>query len=100
MPNITLADGIERELRYTYGSLKLIKKLTGKSVSEVFQSETADVLPVLIYAGLVDRSLTIEDIEPLMLMAKTEAYVEAITKAMGDSSPDPTPANTQKKTVL
>lgn len=59
---ITLADGKLRQLRFTNGSMKrLRKRFSVKTMREVFDLEFTDTVAPLILEGLVDKDGLTED---------------------------------------
>lgn len=69
---IVLSDGVERGLRYTFASFREIKKQTGLSFSKdlnAFEALDEDILPTVLFYGLVDRvSITEDEIAELMTL--------------------------------
>lgn len=54
---IDLGDGVEREIRYSMGSMRRLKKLFGAAeLSGILSGLNEDRFPELLYEGLVDKS--------------------------------------------
>lgn len=82
---ITLADGIERQLRYTLGSFKRLKDKTGKSflTGEAFAALDEELIPLIIFEGLTDKTnLTPEQVADLITTDCLKDVVEAMAQAL------------------
>ena len=79
---ITLADGRERTLRYTLGSLRRLKAM-GVDLLAMPEDQILLHLADLLWAGLVtdDPTLTPEDVAELIPLADAVRHIEAFTKA-------------------
>ena len=78
---LTLADGKLRELRYTNGSFKRLKRALGlTTMREVFNLEFSEIAGDLIYVGLVDKDVNPEQIDeliPASMLTEVQAIVFA-----------------------
>ena len=81
-----------RTLKYKHKALKMIEKLTGKSISNLdFSNVSTETIEHLLYAGLIseDKALKIEDMEDILdNCEKDYQYIiekmsEAISKSFG-----------------
>jgi len=52
---ITLADGVERHLRYSLSAVKRIKAKLGKDAMEILQIPGEDLLPYVLMEGLIEK---------------------------------------------
>src|SRR5690349_4091696 len=93
--SVDLGDGKERELRYTLGSLRRLRKTFGIPVltGELFRSLDEDRLPELIFEGLTDKSGIdsaddlAEMIHPAAVPYLTQQFLAAFTGSF--PAPDP-----------
>lgn len=87
---LKLADGVTRELRYTNGSFKRLKKHLGVgTMREVLSQEFSEIAAALIFEGLVDKTGITEDQIDDLIPAHTLGDVQAIViAAISGSSPD------------
>jgi len=81
-----------RTLKYKHKALKMIEKLTGKSISNLDLSNVStETIEQLLYAGLIseDKALKIEEMEDILdncdkdYQYIMEKMVEAISKSFG-----------------
>jgi hypothetical protein len=87
---ITLADGKERQLRYTMRSLQRLKAKFGKSLLGGGLGDLdEDTLPELVHAGLVNPDLTAEDVADNITAPMIPYVASCFARAFGMSMPEP-----------
>lgn len=89
--SITLADGKERQLRYSVGSMRRLRKKYGASLmkQETLLSLDEETLPDLILEGLVEKDgLTVDDVAELMDTRRMKQIMEAFQEAFVGSLPE------------
>jgi hypothetical protein len=85
---ITLSDGVPRQLRFTNGSLKRLKRGLGvEKRIDIFDMEFGDIAAELIYeAQYPTKELTVEEIDELMpLVHMAEIQAQLLSAMTGKS---------------
>jgi hypothetical protein len=87
-----LSDGKERELRYTLGSMRRLRKKYGKSLldKEALLALDEETIPELIYEGLRDKDgLTDADaVADLLDTRKLKETIEKFFEAFAGAMPE------------
>lgn len=95
---IKLSDGVERELRFSMGSLRRLKKtLKANTTVEVLKRIDADTIPDFIFEGLVDKKgiADAEQVADLMDVRDLQALTNDLTSSLTTSFPESTPGETK-----
>lgn len=81
--NLKITLDKERTLKYTLNSLIKFEKLTGKSVTEIGENMSMEVILALLYVGLIheDKKLTIEKLGDMITLDKFFEINEVVTSA-------------------
>lgn len=81
--NLKITLDKERTLKYTLNSLIKFEKLTGKSVTEIGENMSMEVILALLYVGLIheDKKLTIEKLGDMITIDKFFEINEVVTSA-------------------
>ena len=81
--NLKITLDKERTLKYTLNSLIKFEKLTGKSVTEIGENMSMEVILALLYVGLIheDKKLTIEKLGDMITLVKFFEINEVVTSA-------------------
>jgi hypothetical protein len=86
---LILSDGKPRELRYTNGSFKRLKKALGvKTMREVFEMEFSEVVAQMIHVGLVEKDISPDEIDELIPAAHIGEVQAVVFAAIAGSSPE------------
>jgi hypothetical protein len=92
---IDLGDGQEREIRYTLGALRRLKKKFGLSAltGELLRSIDEDRLPELLYEGLVYKAgiVDADALADMIVPAAVPYLVAQFSAAFTGSFPAPDP---------
>ena len=73
---ITLADGKERQLRYSLGSVKRVKEKFGKTFTDILNHPPEEFIPFVLMEGLVDKTGITE--ESIMEDLVTGPMIESV----------------------
>lgn len=81
--NLKITLDKERTLKYTLNSLIKFEKLTGRSVTEIGENMSMEVILALLYVGLIheDKKLTIEKLGDMITLDKFFEINEVVTSA-------------------
>ena len=81
--NLKITLDKERTLKYTLNSLIKFEKLTGKSVTEIGENMSKEVILALLYVGLIheDKKLTIDKLGDMITLDKFFEINEVVTSA-------------------
>ena len=81
--NLKITLDKERTLKYTLNSLIKFEKLTGRSVTEIGENMSMEVILALLYVGLIheDKKLTIEKLGDMITIDKFFEINEVVTSA-------------------
>ena len=81
--NLKITLDKERTLKYTLNSLIKFEKLTGRSVTEIGENMSMEVILALLYVGLIheDKKLTIEKLGDMITLVKFFEINEVVTSA-------------------
>ena len=81
--NLKITLDKERTLKHTLNSLIKFEKLTGKSVTEIGENMSMEVILALLYVGLIheDKKLTIEKLGDMITLVKFFEINEVVTSA-------------------
>ena len=81
--NLKITLDKERTLKYTLNSLIKFEKLTGKSVTEIGENMSMEVILALLYVGLIheDKKLTIEKLGDMITIDKFFEINDVVTSA-------------------
>lgn len=82
--NTTIMLDKERTLKFTLNSLIKFEQITGKSMSELGDKQSLEIVLALIYVGLIheDKDLTLEAVGDLITLDKLDEINVAITQAL------------------
>lgn len=89
--SITLSDGVERELRYTLGSMRRLRKKYGKSLldKDALLALDEETIPDLIFEGLSSKEgLTADDVADLLDTRKLKETIEKFFEAFVGALPE------------
>lgn len=76
--SITLADGVERQLLFTLGAIMRLNKMNREN-----KADPIDFMCQMIYEGLVEKNLTVEQIADLVDIRMLPDISEIIAEATG-----------------
>ena len=81
--NLKITLDKERTLKYTLNSLIKFEQLTGKSVTEIGENMSMEVILALLYVGFIreDRKLTIEKRREMITIDNFFDINEVVTSA-------------------
>lgn len=88
---ITLRDGKERELRYSLGSMRRLRKKFGNSLlnKEALLALDEETIPELIYEGLIDKDgLDADSVADLLDTRKLKETIEKFFEAFAGALPE------------
>lgn len=89
--SIILSDGVERELRYTLGSMRRLRKKYGKSLldKEALLALDEETIPDLIFEGLSQKEgLTADAVADLLDTRKLKETIEKFFEAFAGALPE------------
>ena len=101
MDTVAISLDKERHLRYTWGSVRRLKRECGISFTDLDEDVEMDaggfeLMISLLWAGLVweDRELTADDVADMVDLSRTAEVGETIARAikLSTEATDPTPA--------